>query len=53
MSDRLKHVVTGHEITSDPESLDFWKAAGYRPVDQEPAAKKAPSKRASTSKTGK
>lgn len=43
----LRHASTRHEIRVDAESLDFWKAAGYREVDQKPrktAAKKAAAK---------
>jgi hypothetical protein len=45
----LTHPVTGHQITVDDGSADFWKAAGFR-ADQESAPKKTPAKRATSSK---
>ena len=45
----LTHPVTGHQINADDESVDFWKAAGYR----EPESKKAPTKKATSSKSKK
>lgn len=46
----LTHPVTGHRISVDGESVDFWKAAGY----QAAADRKAPAKKAaSTRKSSK
>jgi hypothetical protein len=42
----LKNPVTGHEVRTDEASADFWKAAGYRSLEQEPKPKAAPRKRA-------
>ncbi len=40
---RLKNAATGHEITTDAESVEFWQSAGYRA--EKPAPKKAPAKK--------
>lgn len=48
----FKNPVTGHEVTTDGESEDFWKAAGYAPVAA-PKPKKAPAKKAASSKSEK
>ena len=45
----LTHPATGHQISVDEESADFWKAAGYRETEQ----KKAPAKKATSSKSKK
>lgn len=47
----LRNPATGHEINADKDSLEFWKAAGYREAAS--TAKKAPAKKASSSKTSK
>lgn len=44
----LTHSVTGHQITTDDESVEFWKAAGYRVVEQ---SSKAPAKKAAAKKS--
>ena len=44
----LKNPVTGHEVKTDEESADFWKAAGYQPAADEkpkPAARKRAAKK--------
>jgi hypothetical protein len=44
---------TGHQVTTDDESVDFWTAAGYEadsPKPKKAAAKKAPAKKSSTKK---
>ena len=46
----LKHPVTGHQISTDDESVEFWQAAGYR--SEEPK-KKAPAKKAASRKSSK
>ena len=46
----LKHPVTGHQITTDDESVEFWQAAGYQ-ADKEP--KKAPAKKSASKKSSK
>jgi hypothetical protein len=46
----LTHRATGHQIKVDDESADFWKAAGYR---EDQAEKKAPAKKATSSKSKK
>lgn len=43
----LTHPATGHQINTDEESVEFWKAAGYRQVEQ----KKAPAKKTASKKT--
>lgn len=44
----LKHPVTGHEVRTDEESADFWRAAGYQgEVKKVPAKKAASSKKSS------
>lgn len=47
MTVKLKHLVTGHEIQADKDSIEFWNAAGYRETSP---AKKAPAKKAAPSK---
>lgn len=44
----LKHPVTGHEVRTDDESVDFWTTAGYRSE-----AKKAPAKKSAAKKSSK
>lgn len=45
----LTHPVSGHRISTDDASLEFWKAAGYRIVEEPKApAKKAAAKKSST-----
>ena len=46
----LTHSVTGHRISTDDESVEFWKAAGYRVDEQKAPAKKAASKKSSSIK---
>lgn len=41
----LKNPVTGHEVRTDGESVEFWKAAGYREPAKPKAAKKAAAKK--------
>ena len=41
----LKHPVTGHEVRTDKESVEFWKAAGYREPEQKKSARKTASKK--------
>lgn len=43
----LTNPVTGHRISTDDESVEFWTTAGYR-VQQE---KKAPAKKAAAKRT--
>ena len=45
----LTNPVTGHQIKADKDSVDFWKAAGYRETEQ----KKAPAKKSASSKSKK
>lgn len=47
---KLTHPVTGHQISTDDESVEFWKAAGYRAETAKAPAKKAASKKSSTTK---
>lgn len=49
---RLTNPATGHQINVDEESADFWKAAGYRAVE-ESTPKKAPAKKAASKKSSK
>jgi hypothetical protein len=38
----LRHAATGHEIRTSQESVEFWRAAGYRePAKPKPAPKRA------------
>jgi hypothetical protein len=46
----LTHSVTGHRITTDEESVGFWEAAGYRVEEQKAPAKRAASKKSSSTK---
>lgn len=46
----LTHSVTGHRITTDDASVEFWKAAGYRAEEQKAPAKKAASRKSSSTK---
>lgn len=41
----LTNPVTGHEVRTDKESADFWKAAGYREPEQKKPARKTASKK--------
>lgn len=44
----LTHQVTGHHISTDEASVDFWQAAGYRAEKSKaPAKKAAPAKKSS------
>lgn len=47
----LKHPVTGHQVSTDDESVEFWEAAGYRAEKVKAPAKKAASRK--SSKTSK
>lgn len=44
----LTHPVTGHQISTDDESVEFWQAAGYRAEKRKAPAKKAASKKSSS-----
>ena len=44
----LRNPVTGHQISTDDESVEFWRAAGY-----EAEKTKAPAKRAAAKKSSK
>jgi hypothetical protein len=46
----LTHSVTGHRISTDDESVEFWEAAGYRVEKAKAPAKKAAAKKSSTTK---
>lgn len=46
----LTHSVTGHQIATDDESVEFWKAAGYRTVEPKAPAKKAAVKKSTSTK---
>lgn len=46
----LTHSVTGHQINTDDESVEFWEAAGYRAEKAKAPAKKAAAKKSSTKK---
>ena len=46
----LTHSVTGHQINTDDESVEFWEAAGYRAVKAKAPAKRAAAKKSSTKK---
>ena len=46
----LTNPVTGHQISTDDESVEFWKAAGYRVEETKAPAKKAASKKSSSTK---
>ena len=46
----LTHSVTGHQISTDDESVEFWEAAGYRAEKAKTPAKKAAAKKSSTKK---
>ena len=37
----LINPVTGHQISTDDESVEFWEAAGYRAAKAKAPAKKA------------
>jgi hypothetical protein len=45
----LRNPATRHELKTNAESVEFWKAAGYEEV-KEPAKKAAPAKKSSTTK---
>jgi hypothetical protein len=45
----LKHPVTGHEISVDKESTDFWKAAGYRESAASASPRKATTRKSARS----
>lgn len=44
----VKHPVTGHELTTDDDSVEFWKAAGYVFAGDKKSPKKAPAKKAAS-----
>lgn len=46
----LIHPVTGHRISTDDGSVEFWEAAGYRAEKAKAPAKKAAAKKSSTKK---
>lgn len=46
----LTHSVTGHQISTNDESVEFWKAAGYRVVEPKAPAKKVAVKKSSSTK---
>ena len=48
----LTHPVTGHQVSTDDESVEFWEAAGYRAdkAKAKPAKKTAAKKSSSTKK---
>lgn len=46
----LTHSVTGHQINTDDESVEFWEAAGYRAEKAKAPAKRAAAKKSSTKK---
>ena len=41
----LSNPVTGHQIKTDEESVEFWRAAGYRAEEKKAPAKKAASRK--------
>ena len=41
----LKNPVTGHEVRTDVESVEFWKGAGYREPEQKKPARKSVAKK--------
>lgn len=45
----LTNPVTGHQIKTDDESVEFWTKAGYR-AERKAPAKKAAAKKSSTTK---
>lgn len=47
---KLTHPVTGHQISTDDASVEFWQAAGYRADEAKAPAKKAASKKSSSTK---
>lgn len=49
----LTHPATGHQINVDEESTDFWKAAGFQPVEPKSTPKKASPARAASKKSSK
>jgi hypothetical protein len=46
----LTHSVTGHRISTDDESVEFWEAAGYRVEKAKAPTKRAASKKSSSTK---
>ena len=47
----LTHSVSGHQISTDEESVKFWEAAGYRVAEKPKApAKKAAAKKSTSTK---
>ena len=46
----LTHPVTGHQISTDDESVEYWEAAGYRAEKAKAPAKKAAAKKSSSTK---
>ncbi len=46
----LTNPATGHEVKTDEASADFWRAAGYRDTTPKAPAKKAASKKSSSTK---
>ena len=53
----LTHRATGHQIKVDDESVEFWKAAGYREadgaVDKKPASRRTTKRAAAKSSDDK
>lgn len=46
----LTHPVTGHQLNTDDESVEFWEAAGYRAEKAKAPAKKTAAKKSSSTK---
>jgi hypothetical protein len=46
----LRHPATGHEVRTDEASADFWLGAGYQAEKRKAPAKKAASKKSSSTK---
>lgn len=47
----LTHPVTGHQLSTDDDSVEFWEAAGYQAAAEKKApAKKSTSRKSSTTK---
>lgn len=46
----LTNPATGHQISVEEDSADFWKAAGYRAAQKSSGAKQ-PAKKAAAKKT--
>lgn len=50
MTAKLTHPVTGHQVSTDGESVEFWQAAGYVAEKPKTAPKKAAAKKSSSTK---